>query len=602
MTDKAFLSSSYTYIISPKSFKAVVQHNAPAVSADNVNRIIVGYNSETMEWSNNVGGAYSSGTPAIGNGAQAIYVRMKAYDTIDPVFGYVKKGNASDVVKVEFTGFGETKFPLRTSYGILVADENTRYVTSFKQSGDIITATISLRNEKPTAEYLSTMGIGISLAFDGRVSPCDANGNNVFPAGSTHIKNDVIKTYMKAMIPGFSLVSSDIVQSDASGNGMLGCSFTCWSNNDILKIHPGQSVDLVQLFFKVKNNNDKMNIDMFNYTYLKISNTHVNSSPFIAYGYSFVYPIRDRAQPYESYVVSPGSFKIDMQRPVPNVYADQDIRKIVNFDLYSMEWAYYKDGPYYSGTPYIGDDEITIYVRAKGDAGYNLYPGTFTNFKKYVPSESVMVKFIAKSWELRNKATGYLVANKFTEYNTVVSQDPYSRLITATIQVKHGGGNTNEPLQLNGVSFALGFNEKIAPYSYGNGNALYGPGVSLEEREEFKKYIANLYSAPNIISSTVIRRNNFNGGWIGAMITSSTVENCVVKYGETKDILKVYFMPVNMNDTLDAKMIKHTQINDVSFYNSPWIGYGGTFMLSYPLVINPPEYRISPESFNVKYK
>jgi hypothetical protein len=100
-TENAYLAASpdgmqpvYISEISAGAFKIHVRRPPPPVYADNNSRTVIGYDGDTMEWSYDKGGPYSSGAPIVKDEAHTIYIRGKGdagYIGNDALFGDYKK-------------------------------------------------------------------------------------------------------------------------------------------------------------------------------------------------------------------------------------------------------------------------------------------------------------------------------------------------------------------------------------------------------------------------------------------------------------------------------------------------------------------------------
>jgi len=109
-------------------------------------------------------------------------------------------------------------------------------------------------------------------------------------------------------------------------------------------------------------------------------------SPRISAGISFLESRKENILGMNITVLSPGSFKIHMERPLP-IRADNTSRAISGYNPATMEWS--NDGVTYSGgMPIIPDGGGAIYVRGIGDSKYGGNDPVYGDYKKYVPSEA----------------------------------------------------------------------------------------------------------------------------------------------------------------------------------------------------------------------
>ena len=205
-----------------------------------------------------------------------------------------------------------------------------------------------------------------------------------------------------------------------------------------------------------------------------------------------------------------------------------------------------------------------------------------------------------------------LVADEKTEFITLIAQDPATKLITATVQVKHGG-NGPQNIELNGMGLEISFNEKVAPYAYNPANTGFDPsllfsGKSVAINSVFSKYCKPLIPNFDDFGAQIIQRNA-NGNLLGAKLSCSGIDEwgvprrLTIKPGETVSVVEFYFMPVNGADELDIEMFSYKYMYDVSALTrvATWIGNGAYFLQAtsknMPLSAT---YLVAPGAFKIQ--
>ena len=204
-----------------------------------------------------------------------------------------------------------------------------------------------------------------------------------------------------------------------------------------------------------------------------------------------------------------------------------------------------------------------------------------------------------------------LIADANTRFITCFEQNPVSKLITATVQIKHGGSAQDKELVIHGIGIEISFDEnRVAPYAYSKVNPNFDPnllfsGRSVTDDAEFSKYCQPLITDFNIFGSQLILRNG-NGGAIGAKFSCSKLtDELRIAPATTVDIIEFYFMPVNGTDMLDLDMFSYQYVFDASklIRLSTWLGNGSRFLDATALGIpNNATFIISPTSFKIHMK
>ena len=178
---------------------------------------------------------------------------------------------------------------------------------------------------------------------------------------------------------------------------------------------------------------------------------------------------------------------------------------------------------------------------------------------------------------------GDLVADANTRFITAVKQDPASKLITATVQVRHASSG-GAPLVIQALGIEISFNNQVAPYNK-TGNTLFSGRllpVNDDGNAEFARYCDPLVPNFNNLGSLLMQRNAA-GNMIGAKLSSGnviTLPALIIPAGQTWDVIEFYFMPVNGTANLDLDMFSFKYIYDsASFIRlTNWL-MNGTYSL-----------------------
>ncbi|MCL2352728.1 MAG: hypothetical protein FWC55_09380, partial [Firmicutes bacterium] len=295
--------------------------------------------------------------------------------------------------------------------GELVANDNTRFITLFTQdpATGLITASVQVQNgNAPGGADIFIRGVSEVITFSDQVAPSDAAGNMMPDTGGTY--NTSLTDFRKycevvpsatESAPGVPVqtgsISNNRIRNDSALRVISGL-FTVPVDYSI-KVAAGETVSLVKFYF-MPTAGETVSLDMFGYQTIQV-NTFLYLSPYFANGRAYLYSrsaglANDSTQ---TYYQDPLLFKIQVQRPQPDVSADQTARTVTGYDSLTMEWSASADGPYTSAPPVIGSGAQTVYVRAAGDATYS-DGGTVTeygDYKKYVASEPVKLDFYATS-------------------------------------------------------------------------------------------------------------------------------------------------------------------------------------------------------------
>ncbi|MCL2153140.1 MAG: InlB B-repeat-containing protein [Oscillospiraceae bacterium] len=300
-------------------------------------------------------------------------------------------------------------FPLIDNNNLLIADENTRVITFVTQDPytRMITATVQIQHNSLIGQQLAVGTFAMEISFDGRVAPYNydplsygfdqerlyfGKSVNGFENGVV-IFNKYCNTLYKTEDGAFDMLGAMYINNSPGVGGLLSAKLSSgdFMTMKTMDIDPGQSIDVIEFYFMPVNGLDMLDLDMFGFDYAL--DGLFRSTNFIATGIYYV-----QAVAYEMmdnnyyYIESPGTFKMHIQRPKPNVTADFTTREIVGYNPAAMEWSY--DGVvYYGGYPPVIYEAFTIYVRYKGDVDYSGDSLYYGDYKKFIASEPTILFF-----------------------------------------------------------------------------------------------------------------------------------------------------------------------------------------------------------------
>jgi len=298
----------------------------------------------------------------------------------------------------------------------LVADANTRYVVLYKQDTvtKLISATLQIQHNSIDAEVLKIDGIGFAISFNKDIvapyaykeQKMDFDPALLFSGKSTYnlmefrrYYQPLFSTQVNQNTIRFDNISVTYIERNSNG-GRLSVKFMSDNLGSYpeLIIAPGQTIDIAEIYFMPLNGTDELDINMFGYEYFHdTSESIIRVSPWIGNG-SYFMQASSAALPLSNYfVISPSSFKVHVQHPLPDVSANNGARIINGYNNETMEWSYDKDGSYTSGAPVVKDIAHSIYVRVKGDSAYSCTDTFYVNYKKYLTSDAAEVAFAAKA-------------------------------------------------------------------------------------------------------------------------------------------------------------------------------------------------------------
>ena len=283
-------------------------------------------------------------------------------------------------------------FPLRALNGIdLVADSDTQYITVFAQNptSKLITATVQVYHGGKIDEDLVLGGAGLEITFNNKIAPSSSTGSDIFSIGSNTSSTD-FATYCTTLESTFSKLGATYIERSASSGGVIGAKISNTESKDMLEIEPGQTKSIIKFYFMPLNGADRLDLDMFSYSYQFTSNL-VRLVPWLGNGSIYLEATATGKQTTETYAVNPAAFKIHVQRPQPNVSSNDGV--VSGWDAENMEWSTSQSGAFSSSTaPTFSNEGQTIYVRAKGTA-YSGSDGMFENYKRYLPSTPVALTY-----------------------------------------------------------------------------------------------------------------------------------------------------------------------------------------------------------------
>jgi len=179
--DSRQTTSMYSYFLSQPTnpcFLLHVKKPAPTnltAGTPTDERVVGGYNVDTMEWSYSATGTFTTGMPIVLDDAHTIYVRYKADNYIGDgvsTYGNYKRALASDPVPVVFGAsiYDVVPYVRKTSTGLTPHTDGKVHV------GDRIQFTVVVRNDgDPKSEWLNavmtdTMPTGVTFAGNVRIN------------------------------------------------------------------------------------------------------------------------------------------------------------------------------------------------------------------------------------------------------------------------------------------------------------------------------------------------------------------------------------------------------------------------------------------------
>lgn len=190
------------------------------------------------------------------------------------------------------------------------------------------------------------------------------------------------------------------------------------------------------------------------------------------------------------------------------------------------------------------------------------------------------------------------VADENTKYIITFEQDPTTKLITATTQINNEG---KKSITIGLVSTQIKFSNKVAPCKY-DGTDLYFGELKKETSDIYKEYYMSTF---DVISPFVMQNNLENRLVFLSAGSSSFNGDLVIKPGETKDISRCYFMPINNIDLLDDNMFEYSEFVQLRTIRvSPFFGTGCEYVVAHlkRADIDVDNYVINPDSFKMHFK
>jgi hypothetical protein len=207
-------------------------------------------------------------------------------------------------------------FPLLALNGDLVADANTQYITQLNQHPvtGLISVRIQVRNGSTgaSARPLAFHGIGIALSYGPQIAPYAYNGDrSLFPAGAKKTGNASNFTqYATPSLSSVRLFGSQYISRDADGSGgMIGANLTCSSVAGTIILYPGETIDIVILYFMPIDGGYMPNLqDQFSYAEIRDNSTLIRLNSWVGNGSRFLYRSSFSSLATETFIVSPEAF------------------------------------------------------------------------------------------------------------------------------------------------------------------------------------------------------------------------------------------------------------------------------------------------------
>jgi len=205
--------------------------------------------------------------------------------------------------------------------------------------------------------------------------------------------------------------------------------------------------------------------------------------------------------------------------------------------------------------------------------------------------------------------TDLLLADANSQFITLISQDPATKMITVKVQV-HQGAAATEAIAVSGLGIAFSFNNRVAPYSYNAAwPTIFPPGVLhssvISTEAAFRQYFQLLLNPLDTdVNAMYLERAAATGGRLTVMMAKSDRTSYVeVAPGETVDFAEFYFMPINIADKLDLNMFSFVYFFEgYDFLRaSNFFGRGTYFLEATSERMNPEDqtYIVNPSSFKL---
>ena len=417
-----------------------------------------------------------------------------------------------------FAAGTKVNFPLMSADGKdLVADQNTKYVVYLDQDAatKLITATLRIENGAASGKPIVFGGVGLEITFNDKVAPYyyDPQNNTFNPsrlyvnAGPTESAAEFDK-YCYRPIPTFSTVGSSTVQNNASGR-FIGAKISTVTEEGSITLAPGAAITIAQVYFMPVNGTDALNIDMFSFKWQVNADRLIRLSTWMANGSRFVVSNEDFPTSVATYVLSPATFKMHVQLPIPNVSPNNSARTITGYDSSTMAWADSANGAYSRTAPTIGSAARTIYVKAIGTNNYTGNDAEYGSYKMSLDSPAVEVRFNAvgsNDYTVTFNANGGSFSSgestqiRYVAPNGTVGSDNMPANPTISSGESFSGWNTAYDGSGSSFTSSTAVNGNITVYAQysGGGGGTINPPVTSEYTITFDK---NYQPSPTVITT-----------------------------------------------------------------------------------------------------
>ncbi|MCL1816723.1 MAG: hypothetical protein FWG43_03875 [Clostridiales bacterium] len=287
-----------------------------------------------------------------------------------------------------------------------IADKDTMFITHFSQDplSKVIAATVVVKNDNHGSDATTNIinGVGIEISFSSKVAPYNYSASQSYNGGLNFSNTDFNK-YCDTLTAGFDVIGSTAMCNDSSYR-FIGGTISSSNNNNRLEIAPGGTAEIARFYF-MPQNGEALDLEMFSYQILNYSQLPdlglIKLATWFGYGTNFLVPNKSIVIESDTYCINPDAFKLHIERPKPDVSANNTTKRINNYDSTTMEWSDSINGPFFANEPAegFGNTLRTVFVRVKGDSGYSGNDPLYGDYKKYVDSPLVPVSFFNQGGE-----------------------------------------------------------------------------------------------------------------------------------------------------------------------------------------------------------